>query len=171
MAKKKKNGSHVVSNIGSQAEDGKALKRRKTHSYLSHTSNVTESPTAGRFGKRIVRSVSNPYKPIGLRPEFGGGKNLQYGIDHSGGKQRKFTTAQSIMPKGVATTKKAAREKAKAEKKYARTTAKSARKATRVTNKAAKATAKTANKKAKVAKKVSRIANRTARKVNRIGRR
>jgi hypothetical protein len=151
MAKKKKNGNHVVSNIGSQAEDGKALKRRKTINTHTGMTSVTESPTAGRFGKRIVRSVSNPYKPIGLRPEFGGGKDLK-------------STAQPKMPKGVATTKKAAREKGKAEKKYARTTVKSARKATTATKKAA-------SKKAKTAKKVSSIQNRTAKKVNRINRR
>lgn len=158
MAKKKKNGSHVVSNIGSQAEDGKALKRRKTTNVRTGMSNVTESPKAGRVGKRIVRSVSNPYKPIGLRPEFGGGKDLK-------------STARPKMPKGVATTKKAAREKGKAEKKYARTTVKSARKATTATKKATKTTAKAASKKAKTAKKVSSIQNRTAKKVNRINRR
>lgn len=173
MAKKK--NFHVVSNIGSQAEDGKALKRRKTYSYNSYMSNITESPKAGQFGKRVVRSVSNPYKPLAMKPEYSalpGGKTLKYGVDQSGPKQVLYTSkAVSKKADKVATTTKAAREKAKAEKKYARTTAKSARKATRATNKAAKATAKAANKKAKTAKKVSRIANRTARKVNRIGRR
>ena len=173
MAKKK--SFHIVNNIGSQAEDGKALKRRKTYSHLSYMSNITESPKAGKFGKRIVKSVSNPYKPLGMKPEYsalGGGKTLKYTIEQRGGKQTNYTSkAVSKMADKVATTTKAAREKAKAEKKYARTTSKSARKATRANNKAAKPTAKAANKKAKTAKKVSRIANRTARKVNRIGRR
>jgi len=165
MAKKK--SFHTVSNIGSQAEDGKALKRRKTHSYRSSMSNITESPRAGQFGKRIVKSVSNPYKPLGMKPEYsalGGGKTLKYTIEQRGGKQTKYTSnAASKKASTIATTKKAAKEKAKSEKKYARTTAKA-------TRKAAKATAKVANKKARVAKKVGKIAKRTARKVNRIGR-
>jgi len=174
MAKKK--NFHTVTKIGSQAEDGKALKRRKTYSHRSGMSNITESPKAGRVGKRIVRSVSNPYKPLALKPEYSalpGSKTLKYTTrDVGGGKETKYTSnAASKKASTIATTKKSAREKAKAEKKYARTTSKSARKATRANNKAAKSTAKAANKKAKTAKKVSRIANRTARKVNRIGRR
>ena len=172
MAKKK--SFHTVSNIGSQAEDGKALKRRKTHSYRSSMSSITESPRAGRFGERIVRSVSNPYKPLALKPEYSalpGSKTLKYATTDSGRKQTKYTSnAASKKASTIATTKKAAKEKAKSEKKYARTTAKAARKANSATKKAAKKTAKVANKKAKVAKKVAKITKRTARKVNRIGR-
>ena len=150
MAKKK--NFHTVTKIGSQAEDGKALKRRKTYSHRSGMSNITESPKAGRVGKRIVRSVSNPYKPLALKPEFGGGKDL-----------KSPSKAVSKKASKVATTVKAARKKAKAEKKYAR-------KANSATKKAAKTASKTANKKARVAKKVGKIVKRTARKVNRIGR-
>ena len=141
MAKKK--SSHTTSNIGSQAEDGKSLKRRKTHSYNSHMSNITESSKAGRFGKRIVKSVSNPYKPLGMNPkysELGGGKTLKYTTDQRGGKQTKYTSkAVSEKASKIATTKKAAKEKAKSETKYARTTAKATRKAAKATRKAAKA--------------------------------
>ena len=173
MAKKK--NFHTVTKIGSQAEDGKALKRRKTYSHRSGMSNITESPKAGRVGKRIVRSVSNPYKPLALKPEYSalpGGKTLKYVTNQSGAKQTKYTSnAVSKKASEIATTKKAAKEKAKSEKKYARTTAKATRKANSATKKAAKTASKTANKKARVAKKVGKIAKRTARKVNRIGRR
>ena len=171
MAKKK--SFHTVSNIGSQAEDGKALKRRKTYSHRSYMSNITESPKAGRFGERIVKSVSNPYKPLALKPEYSalpGGKTLKYVTNQSGAKQTEYTSnAVSKKASKIATTKKAAKEKAKSEKKYARTTAKATRKANSATKKTAKKTAKVAKKKAKVAKKVGKIAKRTARKVNRIG--
>lgn len=118
MAKKK--SFHTVSNIGSQAEDGKALKRRKTYSHRSYMSNITESPKAGRFGERIVKSVSNPYKPLALKPEYSalpGGKTLKYVTNQSGSKQTEYTSnAVSKKASKIATTKKAAKEKAKSEK-------------------------------------------------------